>query len=71
MSDLDQVIRAVIFAADEAALEGDHRTSADLVRDAVRAAFECAIGNGLVQIVPPTQWPQYIAMTPPYEPLAG
>jgi hypothetical protein len=44
---LDEVIRAAVFAADDAVLNRQHRTRAEEVHAAVTEAFRCALGNGL------------------------
>ena len=64
---LSEVIRCAIFAADDAVIGETFRTRADEIRAAVTAAFELAAGNGLIRLTPRDEWPEYIAMTPPYE----
>ena len=67
---LDDLLRAVQLAADTAAIDGRRadKTYAAITGDAVRAALECAIGNGLIDVVPRERWPQWIAVNPPYNP---
>lgn len=49
------------------AAAGDPRaTAADITNAAVRAAFELALANGLITLVPRDQWPPYISLNPPY-----
>jgi len=71
MALLDEVISATTFAADEAVMGRQHRTRADEVRAAVTEAFRCALGNGLIELVPQDRWPEYLALSAPYEPLGG
>jgi hypothetical protein len=66
MSDLDLVLKAVIDSAHRAAMSGTHDTAADVIRAAVRAAFECAIANGLIEVKPAEEWPELVVMDPPY-----
>lgn len=68
MSTLDDVLRTATFAADSAFLDHQDATHAARVRAAVRAAFECAIGNGLIEITDPAGWPQYVSIDAPYKP---
>lgn len=68
MTDLDDVLRIVMHAAHHAALDGRARgdVAAASTRDAVRAAFECALTNGLIQLTPSDGWPTWVAVDPPY-----
>lgn len=66
MSELDDVLRAATIAADGAFIDHRDGTNSGRVRVAVRAAFECAIGNGLIQITDPAGWPPYLSIDPPY-----
>lgn len=63
---LAEVLRSAMFAADDAVMAGGFRTRADQTRAAVTAAFRLALGNGLIRIVPRDEWPEYIALDPPY-----
>jgi hypothetical protein len=65
---LDAVLRPATMAADSAFLDHRDDTNAARVRVAVRAAFECAIGNGMIQITDPAGWPKFFSIDPPYEP---
>lgn len=65
------LLRAAVMAADSVAIDARQRpgvTNADITRAVVREAFACALGNGLIQVVPQDQWPQWIAVDPPYSP---
>ena len=64
---LGEVLRSAMFAADDAALRGGYLTHAEETRAVVRAAFELALGNGLIRIAPRDEWPTYISLDPPYE----
>ena len=71
MGRLDDVLRTATMAADSAFLDGlrtNQITNAQLIRAAVRAAFECALGNSLIEITDPETWPTYVAIDPPYKP---
>lgn len=63
---LDDVVRAGVLAGGPAYLELPNALGVDRVRAAVRAAFECAIGNHLIEITDPASWPAYLAIDPPY-----
>jgi hypothetical protein len=64
--ELDDVLRAAKMAADSAFIDHRDGTNSDRVRVALRAAFECAIGNGLIQITDQAGWPPYLSIDPPY-----
>lgn len=49
-STLDQIIHMATFAADNAALGGQHRTNAEMVHAAVRAAITAAVDNGVLVV---------------------
>lgn len=70
MSEEEPVVKLVglvVGAADRAVLTGAHHaTGAAAMRAGLRAAFECALANGLIRIVPEGEWPNYIALDPPY-----
>jgi hypothetical protein len=68
---LDEVVRVTIFAADEAVAGRPYRGRADETRAAVTEAFRCALGNGLIELVPQDRWPEYLALSAPYEPLGS
>lgn len=65
---LDDVLRPATMAAHGAFLDHRDGVNADRVRVAVRAAFECALGNGLIQITDPAGWPKWLSLDPPYVP---
>jgi hypothetical protein len=65
-STLGHLLRLVSGAAEVAVLRGGHATQAAETRAAVRAAFECAVGNGLIQLVPPSDYPDLVVLDPPY-----
>ncbi len=66
----DALLHNLMFAADRAAIEMSQRgaTGAERTKAAVKEALECAIGNGLLTVKPREEWPEYIAMSPPYKP---
>lgn len=68
---LNQVIHSAMFAADDAVIGQAFRTRAGEIRAAVTAAFELAAGNGLIRLTPRDEWPELIALSPPYEPLGS
>jgi hypothetical protein len=72
-ADLAPVLRSVMFAADSAAIDATAQgvTPHQVTTAAVHAAFECALGNGLIQITDPATWPEYYAIDPPYDPKAA
>lgn len=47
---LSEIIRMATFAADHAALNGQHRTNAQMVGAAVEAAIRAAVDNGLLLV---------------------
>ena len=63
---LTQVLRLVMAAASHAVIGRTFPAHVDETRAAVTEAFRCALANGLIEIVPPERWPEYVAMTPPY-----
>lgn len=65
-SDLDLLLRSVALAADMASLERLGRPDAERTAAAVRAALACALGNGMIELVPPERWPELVVTTPPY-----
>lgn len=68
---LQHLLRNVGMAANWAAIQGASAgwTSAECTNAAVRAAFECAIGNGLVELVAEEHWPRLVSVQPPYDPM--
>jgi hypothetical protein len=68
---LDLVLKHVALAADMAWLDSAGMVPADRTRAAIRAALECGLANGLIKIMPAEGWPEFVALTPPYRPLAG
>jgi hypothetical protein len=67
----DALLHHVMFAADTASIDakrhGGH-TPHVITTLAVREALKCALGNGLITVTPRDQWPEWIAVDPPYEP---
>jgi hypothetical protein len=63
---LDRVIHLTVSAAHHAVITGTFYSHADEVRTAVAEAFRCAEANGLIEVVPPDRWPEYVALHPPY-----
>lgn len=72
MSDkhLEQVIQSACFAADSAFIDAQQAggPAVDWVRAAIVAAFEFAAGNRLIEVTDQKTWPEYLAMSPPYDP---
>jgi len=66
----EALLHNLMFAADAAAIETSQRgaTGAERTKAAVKEALECALGNGLMTVTPREEWPDYIAMSPPYKP---
>jgi hypothetical protein len=66
----EALLHNLMFAADAAAIEASRRgaTGAERAKAAVKEALECALGNGLLTVTPREEWPEYIAMSPPYKP---
>lgn len=64
--DLDLLLRSVALAADMASLERLGRPDAERTAAAVRAALACALGNGMIELVPPERWPELVVTNPPY-----
>lgn len=66
----EALLHNLMFAADRAAIDATGRgaTGAERTKAAVREALECALGNGLLTVTPREEWPEYIAMSPPYKP---
>lgn len=69
VEDVKSVVRAVMGAADLAAIEArtQDEPMSGCVQHGVTAAFECALGNGLIRISAFGQWPKDIVLDPPYE----
>jgi hypothetical protein len=65
-----KVLRAAGFAAQSAYLDAAQhgQTGATCTSKAVEAAFECALGNGLIEITDPQTWPKWWSVDPPYDP---
>lgn len=65
---VNQLVRRVMGAADAAYLDEqrDGGTGANCTRRAVQEALRCAIGNGLITLVPTDRWPTMTVVTPPY-----
>lgn len=67
---LSKVVSYAVFAADKVAIGGGFATPADATQAAVTEAFKLALGNGLIRLVPQDEWPEYVALDPPYDPEA-
>lgn len=65
---LEALLKSVQLSADIAALDAikEGKTQAQITGAAMREAFLCAIGNGLITIVPAGEWPFTIKPSPPY-----
>jgi hypothetical protein len=65
---LDDLLRLVMGAADTAFLDAQRvgGTGAECTRRAVEEAFRCAVGNGLVALVPSDRWPTWVVVSRPY-----
>lgn len=64
---LNEIARLVAGAADAAAIRTlPTGTQADVTHAALFAALECAFYNGLIQLVPAEEWPDFIISDPPY-----
>jgi hypothetical protein len=68
---MEDLLRNMMIPAQTAAINAAGGTGAEMTRAAVRAAVECALGNGLITVVPPEQWPAYVSLDPPYDPEAA
>jgi hypothetical protein len=64
---LNEVVRLGTVAADRM-MKGQHSTAAEATEAAIREAFACALGNGLIRFVPREEWPDWWAFDPPYKP---
>lgn len=67
-STVDLLVQHACFAADRVALNlyQANITPAELTRREIKAALELLIGNGLITIVDPAAWPEYVVLDPPY-----
>lgn len=63
---LADVIHNAVLAADAVAIRRDYPTEAARTRAVVARALEFAVGNGLVTVTPRDQWPEWLAMDPPF-----
>lgn len=65
------LLRIVGQAGDAAAAQArmSGAIPAEVLRAGVQAALKCAIGNGLVSVRPPDEWPRWVAIDPPYWPV--
>lgn len=64
---IDLLVQHGCFAADSAAFCGEGLTRAAITRKQLKAALEMLIGNGVLQITPLPEWPEYIVLDPPYK----
>ena len=61
---VDLLWNAVRLSAADAAM-GDHvMNQREIVEAAVKATLNCLLGNGLVTLVPPEEWPMWLKMHP-------
>ena len=70
-SAFEALLHHVMFAADTASIDAKMRgghTPHQITTMAVREALRCGLGNGLIAVTPREQWPEWIAVDPPYEP---
>ena len=63
---INEVIRRATFSADMVAGK-DYPTNAARTRAIVQRTIEMCIGNGLIKLVDPVDWPAWIVMDPPYQ----
>lgn len=63
----NEVLRIAVLAADDAGV-GIFGTESDRTRAMVKAALECLLGNGLIEVKPESEWPKWFSMDPPYIP---
>lgn len=61
----NQLVQNAAMSADQVAI-GFSGTDAEKTRAIVRRALECLIGNGLIEVRPADQWPDFISLDPPY-----
>lgn len=68
-NELDLLVQHACFAADGVrwGARSQWTTEADLVRLQLKRALEMLIGNGLIQVVPAQDWPEYVVLDPPYK----
>lgn len=67
----EDLLHHVMFAADDASINAKRRggqTPHEITTMSVREALKCALGNGLISVVPRGEWPEWIALEPPYKP---
>lgn len=68
--DLDALLRLASSGANNAVLDamraGREMTGAEMTRVGVRGAFELAIANGLITVVPRERWPDRVVISPPF-----
>jgi len=63
---LDRLVQLGSMAADNVAI-GFVGTGAERTKASVREALQCLLANGLIQMTPIDQWPEYVALDPPYQ----
>lgn len=68
MSDLDDLLRLVMGAGHDAAIDARRagETGAEVARVTVREALRCGLINGLISMKPRDTWPEWVVTTPPY-----
>jgi hypothetical protein len=66
MSDIDELVQNGCLAADVVVI-GFDGTGAERTRAGLRRALECLIGNGMIEVKPRAEWPEWVAIDPPYE----
>jgi hypothetical protein len=68
----EQAIKRIVcetaFVADVAWIASEEATTAGKVRVAIDTVVRWVLGNGLMQLVPPSDWPEYLSLNPPYNP---
>lgn len=61
----DDLVQTGTLAADRYAI-GFVGTQAERTRAVVRGALEALIANGIVEVKPRGEWPEWIELDPPY-----
>lgn len=61
-TDLDDVVQTAILSADLVAMR-PHRTEAERTRAVVRAALTTLLVNGVIEILPRSEWADWIEIS--------
>lgn len=59
----DRLVQSATLSADIVAMES-YPNEAQRTRAIIRRALECCISNGMLEVVPSDQWPQWISLDP-------